>query len=72
MTARIVSLKTGKDNNQYGYVVIARTIGPVISEVAGWMKLTADAHEGQSFELPANMAVAHKVDSNGYERLILS
>jgi hypothetical protein len=72
MNARIVSLKDGRDGRKYGYVVIERTFGPVVSEVAGWMKLTDNATQDQEFELPNDAHVAHKVDSNGYERLILS
>ena len=73
MKATIVYLSKSK---AMAIVSVAVPVGPVNSEVSGWMQVNSKVKKGDTFELPANAVVSTSVsdtkDGQTFRRLIIS
>lgn len=67
MKAKIVYMA---ESGKAGIVAVQIPIGPVISEVSGWMKLSEGAEKGVEFDLPKGTSVRTVADGN-FTRLVL-
>ena len=69
MKATVVHI--APNNEEYGIVEVQRPVGPVISKIAGWMKLDKGATTGQEFELPIGTVCSIQAKGS-FNHLILS
>lgn len=73
MTATIVYVakKKASAKHRMAIVSVMQRVGPVASELAGWMRLMdTKAKKGDTFEIPSGMTASTKVDGD-FNRLII-
>ena len=59
-----------ENNGELGIVAVEKPIGPVLSEISGWMRLQPGTKKGDTFDVPESMSITTELRGD-FKHLIM-